>query len=169
MRRGDEGFTLAELIITIAIVGILMTGLVSIFYVSQRAQDATSDDLSDQNAAGGLTLYFQRDVQSAQPPAVIDATSSCGDNAEILLRWTDGVTGHRYEAAYIHAGSQLDRILCADLGSGYAVRSESKLVSRVATVSAATVTSGAAMPGARLDVTTEPGAVIHARAYHRSG
>lgn len=166
MRR-DDGMTLVELLIAIALAGLLMAGLASVFVVSSKTQNASFDMLSDQTAADDVTLYFARDVQSAIPPAQLGVTTSCGDAAVVLLRWTDAVSGHRFEAAYTRDGDVLRRSLCADLGAGYHRRAVSRLMTNVQSAEAALVTSAGGRTGVRLLIQSETGQTIRARAYHR--
>jgi prepilin-type N-terminal cleavage/methylation domain-containing protein len=76
--HSESGFTLVELIVTCAILGILMTGLVNIFVSGVRASsDATARMTSQQN----VRLAFDRleyDARCAQTATLLSKTGSNG-------------------------------------------------------------------------------------------
>jgi prepilin-type N-terminal cleavage/methylation domain-containing protein len=91
-RRSDGGFTLVEIMVSIAIVGILVVPLARGMFVGARAMSATSNRFTSSSAAQLLSLYFPTDVQGADAAST---TSSCSgvSNAKVQLTADDPTTG----------------------------------------------------------------------------
>jgi prepilin-type N-terminal cleavage/methylation domain-containing protein len=62
--RPDDGFTLVELVICVAIVGIIMVALVGIVIEYLKTSDATSSRLTESGDVQFAGAYWQRDVSS---------------------------------------------------------------------------------------------------------
>lgn len=107
-RRQDDGFTLVELLMVIAMTSIIMTALASAFTTGLRTTTATGTRLSETADLQLLSAYFPQDIQSAGIGAgdvdtTATATAGCSglDGSNVLaLRWTDFKTGTSYGATY---------------------------------------------------------------------
>lgn len=62
--RADEGFTLIELVVCIAIVGFILVALVNVVIEYLKTSDATSARLSESGDVQFAAAYWQRDVSS---------------------------------------------------------------------------------------------------------
>lgn len=63
--RRDDGMTLIELLIVIALIAVIVAPLTAIVIVSVRTTDQAADTLSESFDAQLTTAYFSQDVQSA--------------------------------------------------------------------------------------------------------
>lgn len=98
MVRGEEGFTLTELLVTIVIVGVIGSTLTGAVILGFRTTDATGARVARSSAIQALTSYFTEDAQRAQTvtvlasPAVAEpAGCATGDEGRFLrLDWADG-------------------------------------------------------------------------------
>ncbi len=88
-RGRSDGVTLIELVVVVAVMGIVLSGITALLLVSTSATQKAREQL---NQDGGLRLasvYFNPDVQSAD--LVERGTANCGSNSEavIVLSGTD--------------------------------------------------------------------------------
>jgi prepilin-type N-terminal cleavage/methylation domain-containing protein len=94
---GDEGFTLVELLVSIAILGIIMGAISAAMITFLRTGTYASE--RDDHSAGAILLssYLDRDLASADTVAITtkDASpaskiaSECGGSSEFTLTWRD--------------------------------------------------------------------------------
>jgi prepilin-type N-terminal cleavage/methylation domain-containing protein len=90
-RRGaDSGVTLVELLVSVAILGLITPVLMGSLVLGWRTTDATVDRLSDSRNRALVPSLFVRDVQNATT-VVTGAGAACeqaGDTLVVRLRWT---------------------------------------------------------------------------------
>jgi prepilin-type N-terminal cleavage/methylation domain-containing protein len=70
VRSGDEGFTLPELLISIALVGLITAAVASALMVSFRSQDASSASLAESHDQQQLAVYLPKDIESSVQDSV---------------------------------------------------------------------------------------------------
>jgi len=89
-RRGtDDGVTLVELLVSVAILGLVTPVLMGSVVLGYRTTDATVDRLSDSRNRAIVPSLFVRDVQSATTVATASgACEQAGDTLVVRLRWT---------------------------------------------------------------------------------
>lgn len=97
-RRPDDGFTLLELIIVVAIlpivVGGIAVGLIAIFSI----QGSVSHRLSDSADAQIVSSNFVEDVQSALQITTSSTATQCGTGTQLLgLAWNLNTTTNTYQ------------------------------------------------------------------------
>src|ERR1044071_10493789 len=108
IREREDGFTLIELVIAIAILGIVTSGLATAFITTIRGTKDLHNRFIESQDAQLLATYFPSDVQSANP-TTIDTSASPADECSgvtgtnvIRMRWTqsDGTTLSAFSASY---------------------------------------------------------------------
>ena len=121
---GEDGFTLTELLVTIAILGIIGAALTGAVILGFRTTDATGARVARSSAIQALTAYFTEDVQRAE---TVSSTTT-GEPAEcvtgdpgrfVRLSWTDG--GATRTAVYAldpPTGTAHDLVRWSCLGAG---------------------------------------------------
>jgi prepilin-type N-terminal cleavage/methylation domain-containing protein len=65
MSRSEDGFTLAEVLVTVVITGIIAGAVTGSIIIGLRTTDATANRLTDSRDAQLVAAYFATDVQSA--------------------------------------------------------------------------------------------------------
>ena len=113
--RHDAGFTLVELMIVIAIVGLIAPAIAAAFFVGFRTTDAVGAEVAAAHNRELFAAFFTEDAQSA---TAVDAatspdTTTClaaGDTLVGRLRWSDrdaanGVTAHAVSYARVTVGT----------------------------------------------------------------
>jgi prepilin-type N-terminal cleavage/methylation domain-containing protein len=84
--RGDEGgFTLVELIIGVAIVGLLMVAIASALIVSLRTTGVTNSRLAESHDVQISSSYLANDMQSAQSISVPNSAATCAGSPTTLI------------------------------------------------------------------------------------
>lgn len=63
-RGGEDGFTLVELVLTVAIVGVIMVGLTGVVIEYLKTTTSTAARYTQSNAVQLVSVYWQRDVAS---------------------------------------------------------------------------------------------------------
>lgn len=87
----DAGFTLVELLVVIAMLGIIGYPLTESLILGLRTTDATAASSSRSVAIQALSSYFTGDAQSAETVSTTD--SSCATEPVFLhLEWSDKLT-----------------------------------------------------------------------------
>ena len=83
-RKGEEGFTLIELVIVLVILPLVMGAVAVVMLTSLENQQGIQNKLSDSSDATVSTAYYVRDVESAVAVtttiAPSDRTFVCGEN-----------------------------------------------------------------------------------------
>jgi prepilin-type N-terminal cleavage/methylation domain-containing protein len=114
--RSDAGLTLVEMLVAIAILGVIMVPLASGIFVGLRATSSTTNRLVSSMDAQRLSVYFPPDVQSSNTgstsfscsganPAITDpklqlvSNAPPGGTARTVVYWVRTVAGTptRYE------------------------------------------------------------------------
>ncbi len=109
----DDGFTLVELLVAIAILGIVVGVLASAFIVSARTTGATTQRFNESHDAQIASAYVANDVQSANS---ISTVAACGGGAPLLTFVYAPVESVTALASYFYIGAdkQLIRRFCED-------------------------------------------------------
>lgn len=92
MTRRDAGVTLVELLVVVAIMGIVMPPLVGALTIGWRTTDETVSRLADNRNRALTPSLFTRDVQAASNVDTSSADSTCtsaGDSLIVRFRWTE--------------------------------------------------------------------------------
>lgn len=163
--RGEGGFTLVELIVAVAITGILISGLGTMFLATRKAEDTASERFSVNNDVATASAYFQEDVQSHQAFEE-NAGGGClsSGTARLRMTWTDAFDDEAFEVSYVESPGRTDRILCHDEGSGWEEIS-SNLFVHDATISGVAVVGAT---GLRLELAAAGGESLALVAHKRS-
>jgi prepilin-type N-terminal cleavage/methylation domain-containing protein len=94
----DEGFTLIELIVSIAILGVVMVALTSVMFNALVVNKQTRQRLDATRSEQFAAVYFANDVQGAKATAGVltSGTAQCG-TSPLLLE----LRGDTYDAAAV--------------------------------------------------------------------
>jgi prepilin-type N-terminal cleavage/methylation domain-containing protein len=101
--RGEAGFTLPELLITVVITSVIVLCLSSAFVVAAKTTVAANIRLQESHDAQLLTTYFPADAASANqvetnPAAIIGSKCPVPGDPVVLFTWTE--SGVRRDAFY---------------------------------------------------------------------
>jgi prepilin-type N-terminal cleavage/methylation domain-containing protein len=118
-RRGEAGFTLAEMVISISILGIVAVAIGAAFVVTAHDSVGVSERFSQSHDAQMASTYLATDVQNATQIAPL----TCGANV-ISLSESDGTTANYWYGTQ-GGEERLTRSICS---SGGAVQSAIVLV-----------------------------------------
>jgi large repetitive protein len=122
-RRDDDGFTLIELVITMVIVGIVMTAIVGALVVMLRTDAGATARLDETRGTQQLTTYFATDVQSTgygsdtttPTTASVCTVSAPTPNANaVQMTWTEVIpngTSSTYYVSYRYEPLGTDWVL----------------------------------------------------------
>jgi prepilin-type N-terminal cleavage/methylation domain-containing protein len=105
MRHSQGGFTLVELLVTIAITTVVTGALTEALIIGLRTTDSTNETLAETADAELVTTYLATDVQSAR---LVDKTAldeSCGGSVAgvtqvLRLGWADNGVDQLVSYAY---------------------------------------------------------------------
>jgi prepilin-type N-terminal cleavage/methylation domain-containing protein len=131
LRRGDDGFTLVELLLAIAIMGIIATPLSMGFITGLRFIGRSDEKFTDSRSALMSAGYFAGDVANANTVVPNDATACGTGSALVTFAWSDASAAVgapvNNEVSYVYDTSdstnkQLLRKYCAN-GSATATKS----------------------------------------------
>lgn len=97
-RSSEAGFTLAELLVVMVILGIIGYGLTQAVILGLKTTNGTANRVAGSSAAQALDTYFFGDVQSTDQVSTSTTSATdtaCGTVAGVLLHlaWTDQNTG----------------------------------------------------------------------------
>lgn len=90
-RRGEAGVTLVELLVVVAITGLVVPVLTSALVLGWRTTDSTVNSLADSRNRQLVPSLFTRDVQTATLVDTDTSLSTCtqaGDTLVVRMRWT---------------------------------------------------------------------------------
>jgi len=152
--RPEDGVTLVELLVSISIMGIIMTSLVAAIYFGLRTTSDMQRGLDQSNAQQLIAHYFAADVQASCDPALSvptctrspnpssASTSACGSNALFATDSVSSATGSAADqtVAYVLQGTTLTRVSCAYNATSAA--STTPLAQNVASATASYPASG---------------------------
>lgn len=123
-RSRESGFTMVELIASIAILGIISTSLGVVGVVMFKTMGQTQDRLNESRGPRFASVYWVPDVASAEVvnPANAGVPTICGTAGPLVtLQWTDttstGVTTVSYGIVTTGAVSKLERRFCTNGGT----------------------------------------------------
>jgi prepilin-type N-terminal cleavage/methylation domain-containing protein len=114
-RTADDGFTLIELIVSMAIVGVIILALGSALTVSIANSNSESDNLTASHHADLAASYFEKDVASSSGGITTSGTAcNSSSGALVTFRWPDPATGITplTRVSYSLVGQKLSRISC---------------------------------------------------------
>jgi prepilin-type N-terminal cleavage/methylation domain-containing protein len=83
-RAADAGFTLVELLISISVLGIVLTAITGVTFVAMRTTAGANTRLNESNDLLRAATYFDDDVQGAQAVSV-GTTPRCGTDATSVV------------------------------------------------------------------------------------
>lgn len=144
----DGGTTLVELLLVLAVLGIVVSAMTAATVVGLRTTDATSERLTESRGAQLVAAWLPGDVQSAR--TVTSGAAACGaGGAPVLgLAWSDPRTSGADVAvtvAYAVTSAGLERRYC----EGGAVVATQPLVTRLDPGTAPVVTCEPSCAAAR--------------------
>ncbi len=117
----DRGFTLPELLVVIAVMGMIATAVFSGISVVLRNESSTMARLSQQRNIQGLTTWLPADVASTPPNGLVIGGGGCGSGSGVNvlgLTWVEVVDGRSttyrvtYQATNEGDHSRLWRYYC---------------------------------------------------------
>ncbi|MDH4172080.1 MAG: prepilin-type N-terminal cleavage/methylation domain-containing protein, partial [Acidimicrobiia bacterium] len=120
-KRRDDGFTLPEVLLSIVILGIIMSALSVAMITALRTRDEPAKKLGPSNDANLVSIYFGPDVQSAgqvstDPAGSFDCATTPAGTKVVSLGWrtADGVD---IVTGYFADASVLTRVQCVKGGA----------------------------------------------------
>src|SRR5438093_11796399 len=93
-RDDERGFTLVELVIGIAITGLLMTAIGSALFVSLRTTALTNKRMAESHDVQIASAYLANDVQSASSVNAPNAATDCSGAFTTLVTFTYSTSGN---------------------------------------------------------------------------
>jgi prepilin-type N-terminal cleavage/methylation domain-containing protein len=146
----DGGFTLVELLIVVAIMGLVLPGLSGALLLGWRTTDATVASLADSRNREVVPSLFARDVQSAVKVDTDAGSTTCMQSGDVLvvrMLWSEtsaAGTIRNVAAAWVIVNSsvetRLERRFCDKQGSDYVVLSSVTAAHNLAAPPAAAAT-----------------------------
>ena len=156
LRRNDTGFTLVELLVTVLILGIIISAVGTALFVGLRTTNLTTRRLAEAHDAQLITSYFVTDVQSSDSvtSTALDARCTAGVTGApvVSLGWVEaGVLKVASYATQTNSGGECPAGFSCNLMTRYfcinGVNTRgivAHLLSRTSPVSIACTTAGAA-------------------------
>jgi prepilin-type N-terminal cleavage/methylation domain-containing protein len=136
----EAGFTLVELLVCIAILGIVFTVLTAALMIGFRSTNSANVKFDESNAAQFTALYFTPDVETSTSIEVDSTSASCGGAAKLKLISTEADR----VVAYAVTGSptlQLVRRVCDPASSTPVVSVLAPVLTSASAVTAACTNS----------------------------
>ena len=193
-KRADGGFTLIELVVAIAVLGIIMPVITATFVVIVRNSPAVQTRTDDSRSTRGLSTWLPQDVLST-PPTVItngsstpgytltarasDCASTAGTNV-LHMVWQENVGPNaatltnfvaNYRYVIVGATTQIMRYACSGIGpppyTNTQVRNATTAIDG-SSVGAVAVYSGARLAFVDVQVVTTSGLQVLIRAASRN-
>lgn len=193
-KRADGGFTLIELVVAIAVLGIIMPVITATFVVIVRNSPAVQTRTDDSRSTRGLSTWLPQDVLST-PPVVItdgsstpgytltarasDCASTAGTNV-LHMVWQENVGPNaatltnfvaNYRYVIVGATTQIKRYACSGIGlppyTNTLVRNATTALDG-SSVGAVAVYSGARLAFVDVQVVTASGLQVLIRAASRN-
>jgi prepilin-type N-terminal cleavage/methylation domain-containing protein len=130
-RKADGGFTLIEVLVVVAVLGLLSTVLAATFVVVIRTNPANEQRVDDARILKGISTWLPPDIDSTpsagfdtNPSKVSDCAGSHPGTNALHLTWTEmiGSTVTTYVANYRHVvnadgdSAHIERITCRGTG-----------------------------------------------------
>ena len=98
-RGPDDGFTLLELVIVVAVLPIIIIGIAAGLIAVFTIQGSVSHRLGDSQDAQVVSANYVQDVQSSLQITTSPAATQCGDGTQLLgLAWNLNPTTNTYES-----------------------------------------------------------------------
>lgn len=137
-RRLDEGMTLPEVLITMVIMGTLLTAMVAATTVVVRQQDNSEGRLNNSRSEQNVGIWLPSDLASAEDVDPLPTASPCGTECPpnvnvggsnaLMLSWTGSIAGD-FETVptrtsvsyrYVEVGDefQIIRVKCVTINGG---------------------------------------------------
>lgn len=113
--RGEGGFTLPELLVTITLTSIILAALTASLVLALRTTGSASDRLTEANGSQQVAAYFVADVQSANELGT-EVITGCADAPGDVIRINGGLASSEFSAIYRVAGDTIERVLCTGGG-----------------------------------------------------
>jgi type II secretory pathway pseudopilin PulG len=93
LRTDEGGFTLVELVVGIAITGLLTAAIGSALFVSLRTTEITNKRMAESHDVQIASAYLANDVQSASSVNAPNATTNCSGAFTTLITFTYATSG----------------------------------------------------------------------------
>jgi prepilin-type N-terminal cleavage/methylation domain-containing protein len=123
MRRRDEaGLTLPELVVSVAIAGIISVAMGSAMFVGLRTTRDTRTSLSQSNTEQIVTTYVAKDIQASDTAPTATTNPSCGGAVALQTTTrTDALAAANVTVTYRLAGTDPIRQVCGPNASSRAI------------------------------------------------
>lgn len=193
-KRADGGFTLIELVVAIAVLGIIMPVITATFVVIVRNSPAVQTRTDDSRSTRGLSTWLPQDVLSTPPVVITDGSSTpgytltarasnCASTAGtnvLHMVWQENVGPNagtltnfvaNYRYVIVGATTQIKRYACSGIGpppyTNTLVRNATTAIDG-SSVGAVAVYSGARLAFVDVQVVTASGLQVLIRAASRN-
>ena len=108
--RSQRGFTLVELLVAMAISGLIASGLALTIFQVFNGNAQSSSEMSVVQQVQNVGHWVSRDVMMAQNVTLADPDDPPGSGFPITMYWKEfGVEGDDYQIIYSVGGNQLKR------------------------------------------------------------